>query len=309
MSASKLVLGTVQFGMKYGIANMDGKPEIHIVSKIFSTAINEGIKYIDTAQAYGNSEEIIGREIPSEIKSKLKIMTKLSPEIDREVDTVSERELSKKIEASILNSAQLLRQERIYCMMLHRASSIFRQSGVILRTLETLKNNKIIENIGVSIQNPAELNEVISIPSINYIQMPYNILDGRWSNVIPKIIEEKEKRELKIHARSIFLQGLLLNKSPELWSVFKEENYHEIISWIDMMVDLYKRESIADLCIAFVNSSSWIDGLVIGVQNIGQLKENIGLVSNDKFSPSVVDSIMQSRPLINDMYLDPSNWK
>ena len=229
MSASKLVLGTVQFGLNYGISNSDGKPDIQLVSKILSSAIDEGIEYLDTAQAYGNSEEILGEEIPPEIKSKLKIITKISPEFSQGVCELTDHDLSEKVKASILKSARLLKQEQIYCMMFHRARDISHKNGVMLRTMETLKKNKIVENIGVSVQNPAELNEVISIRSINYIQMPYNILDGRWSSVIPKIIEEKEKRDLKIHARSIFLQGLLLSRNSNLWSVIQENNCHEII--------------------------------------------------------------------------------
>ena len=161
-----------------------------------------------------------------------------------------------------------------------------------------------IGSLGVSVQNPDELIRAISHKEIEHIQMPFNILDWRWRDAIVMIREVKASRPLVIHLRSVYLQGLLLIRDADRWQKANCTKPDAIFEWLESSRVRFGRESIQDLCIAFVNSLDWADGVVLGMETHDQLVENMRLFAKDPhrlairgvgfFSPSYLRTNSQS---------------
>ena len=193
-------------------------------------------------------------------------------------------------------------------LLLHNASQYWQYNGKIWNALLDLKNKQYIKSLGASVQTPYELSQIISDKDISMIQMPFNILDWRWKDAIKKIKKEKEKRPLIIHARSVFLQGLLLTNEINLWKKANCVNASDIQYIISSVTHEYQREGIADLCFSYVKSHDWVDGIVIGVQSTKELDNNIDLLENKKLSFDEIKKINKNMPKLSEETLDPSKW-
>lgn len=307
----KFVLGSAQFGMQYGINNSE-ELSIDLVSKILQKAIDAGITKIDTARAYGNSELILGNFFSTlDPSNNLHITTKLSPlsEFD-ENHLQSISSLKKAIDNSLRASIKNLQIKTIDCLMLHRATDLLQNEGIILEELNKYKEVDLIRSIGVSIQTPAELESVLAINNVSQIQMPFNILDSRWVSCIELIKQEKKKRPIKIFTRSTFLQGLLLSDNPEKWSAAHALNeFRDVLSSLKSFQVKFKRNSFSDLLLNYVAGHDWIDGVVIGVDDSIQLLENIEIFQNKVLSPYELEYIDMNKPKVSKKTLNPALWK
>ena len=102
---SKLCLGTVQLGLDYGVANREGKPSLEKSLKMLDFAYESGIRWFDTAQAYGNAEEVLGNYLARRDNlSEFHIISKLFP---KAFDKDSEC-FFKDIEEAVLSSLKKL---------------------------------------------------------------------------------------------------------------------------------------------------------------------------------------------------------
>jgi len=304
-SKKPLTLGGVQFGMKYGITNINGMTKPTESIKIIRHAISEGIEYIDTAASYGESEKIIGKALTGGWSSRIKIITKLLP--FNGFKNKNQIPWSLHVRNSVLNSCINLKTNFINTLMLHRAEHLHNKK--IIAELLVLKDQGIIGNIGFSVQNPKELEYTLCNKDVSIIQMPFNILDYRWNSVINDIKNEKNKRKIIIHARSPLLQGLLISNDEKKWKLAGVSNNKEVINWLKNTYKFYEKKSIADLCISFVNSQDWIDSVVVGIDTLQKLFLNLESISMPLINKNYLDEIINSRPKINEKSLDPSKWK
>ncbi|WP_168415995.1 aldo/keto reductase [Acinetobacter indicus] len=305
--ATKLVLGTAQLGLDYGIANKYGKPDKTTAEKIVKTAIVNGAKFIDTARAYGDSENILGAILSTGWSGRSNIITKLSPLIDESLVDIS-CNIECVVDSSVYHSCKALRTESLDVLLLHRATQMTILGGKIWSRLLFHKEQGLIKSLGVSVQSPEELENVLSIQDVEIIQLPYNVLDWRWDSLISKIIEEKNKRSLTIHIRSTLLQGLLTSQSQDKWRRAHVKNAEQIISWLNSNRELLCAKSIAEFCLRFVTSLKWVDGIVVGVETIEQLLENINVICLPEISSSQIDAILKSRPVLEHETLNPASW-
>lgn len=308
---NKLIIGGAQFGDKYGITNKAGKVPITTITNILKTAIRYGVDTLDTAQAYGDSEKNIGNSLENiSITSSLKIVTKLTPLIEfpkfNNENAISIIESS--IKSKVFSSICKLKLNSIYCMMLHRASFLNVANGIVFNTLLSMKHDGIIKHLGVSVNSPIELEQALSHNEIEFIQLPFNLLDWRWDKFIPIIKNIKKTRELTIHARSVFLQGLLLTQDNNLWKQANVENTTEIFEWMSERKNKLHLKSITELCATFVISNDWLDGVIFGMENINQLKENLGFFNVPRLSLKEIREIVDSRPKLKINTLNPSKW-
>jgi aryl-alcohol dehydrogenase-like predicted oxidoreductase len=302
-----LVFGAVQLGMQYGIANSAGKPELELSKKMLETAINNGVEVIDTASAYGDSEWVIGQCLDQRLKSRVSIVTKLDP-LSALTSQAGTSECEALVDASVYSSLTKLAVSRIDTLLLHRYGHLIQNDGAIFnRLLGHLREGRI-GSLGVSVQKPEEAIQAISYQDIEHIQMPFNIFDWRWTVAIERIKEVKASRRLVVNLRSIFLQGLLLIRKPESWQRANCTNPEVIFQWMDIALARFGRDSVQDLCIAFVNSQDWADGIVIGMETYDQLLENLTLVSKDPLTASQRDELMITRPYLQEATLNPSLW-
>lgn len=303
----KLVFGTVQLGVNYGIANTTGQPDIKSAQKLIKTAIASGVAYLDTAHAYGSSEDVIGRSLKDGWQGRVKIITKLSPMADCPPDALA-AVVNAFVDASVFQSCSALGVQTIDVLMLHRASHLTGWHGRVWQRLLELQAAGVITELGVSVQNPDELSDVLGCSEVRYIQLPLNILDWRWQAVVTKVNNVKSSRKLTIHARSALLQGLLPSSDENHWCRAHVENFSEVQAWLLAQVEVCRRENVADLCLAYVSSLNWVDGIATGMENMGQLLENINYFNRAPLTNDQVRSIDNSRPQLREESLNPALW-
>ncbi len=304
----KLVLGTAQLGSHYGIANTTGQPAILQCQELLKTAVVNGVKYLDTARAYGNSEEMVGSLLKTGWEGRVRVITKLSPLQDCPQDS-SDAILNAFVDASFYQSCSALNVQKIDVLMLHRASQLTDWQGKVWQRLLDYKNSGLIGELGASVQNPEELSMVLMNTEIKYIQLPFNLLDWRWDSIIPDILSIKATRKLIIHIRSSLLQGVLSSSQTKHWERANVEQPKLIMDWLAKQVNLKHRASIVDLCLSYINALPWVDGIAVGVDNINQLVENIQLFSNTPLNKVQIEDINNTRPKLTEATLNPALWR
>lgn len=279
----KLALGTVQFGIDYGINNTTGiVPEKSVYSILKLCALNQ-IHVIDTAYAYGISEEILGL---SDL-TKFKVVSKLPPSTKSEVKSYCEKSL-KRLSISTL-----------YGYLLHNFSIYNTDKGVWEKMVE-LKAEGKTSKIGFSLYNPEELEQIFNDElSFDIIQIPYNIFDRRFESYFPEL----KSRNIEIHTRSAFLQGLFFKPIEELPKNF--DSVKSKLSHLDVIIEDLEI-SKAQSCLGFALSNRYIDHVVVGIDNLDQLKSNIDEIKNiPSIDFNVFDELSVSEPSI----INPALWE
>ncbi len=289
----KMILGTAQLGMQYGINNCIGKPCIEDALKILDCAYSNGIRYLDTASVYGNSEEIIGMYIKN-TGNKFKICTKFPINVDEY-----------NIEGYYKQSIGKLYINGLYVYYLHR----FEQCKImgILKKLILLKEKGVVENIGVSLYEPEELLYIIKNLSgiIDIVQLPFNLLDNkRW--IQNDLLEMAKEKEIDIYVRSIFLQGLLLCHKDSL--ICREKNITSQIKELNTVAESLGY-SMAQLGVNYVCSFDGIKKYLAGCETYGQLKENIDIcLSIRKLDKDICNEIQKISSTASRQVIDPRKW-
>ncbi|MEI7474100.1 MAG: aldo/keto reductase [bacterium] len=263
----KLGIGTTQFGLDYGITNKQGQTQVEEVSKIFKTAELNCIEVIDTAHLYGNSEAIIGSVLSKD--NKFKIITKTIT-FNKEEITLEDVNL---FEKTFISSLEKLQTNSIYGLMLHRQQDLFSQNGDLLfKKLIELKNCNKVNKIGVSVYNSEEITQIINNFDIDIIQIPFNIFDQRLKN--DETLKKLKSKNIEVHARSIFLQGVILMQSELVNKTFNDSQFDLHFSKFQAFLQ-DKNINAQDLAINFVKNIEEIDHFVLGLNNEEQLSSNI----------------------------------
>jgi aryl-alcohol dehydrogenase-like predicted oxidoreductase len=271
---SKIALGTVQFGLEYGISNQSGKPDSNEISDILDFSLKAGISTLDTASAYGDSEQILGEY---GVKG-FDVITKFLP-IDQDSG------LEKSFEQSLLN----LQTESVYGYLAHRADAIDKTTW---HSLQKIKEQGKVKKIGFSIQTVEEFERVTKkgfMPDL--IQVPFNLFDQRFK----KICIELKSKGVEIHTRSTFLQGLFFVKSNHLSSHFKD-----VQNLISKLQEQYQ-DTLAQNLLRYALQQDFIDKVIIGIQSKTQLSQNI----IDLEGVSILKEVDQK---ISDNILNPALW-
>lgn len=211
-----IVLGTVQFGLDYGITNKLGKVNFSEICSILKYAHAEGITTLDTATQYGEAECVIG-QASKEIGLNFNIITKT-----RKFAGISKHEQLGYLISDCEQSLKNVKAEKLYALLFHHAGDLLGDNGEQLYAkIMELQKDGLVEKIGVSVYTPEELKQIIDRYVIDIVQLPLNIFDQRF---VPLMSDLKEKN-IEVHARSIFLQGLLLNWKTLSEKLIKFENY------------------------------------------------------------------------------------
>ena len=295
---TNLCLGTVQFGMNYGINNQNGQPTEEACFEMLDIAMENGIDIIDTARAYGTAEIVIGNYLEyRKYCQEVKIISKLRPNIleldEKDVYSVIRRELE--------GSLERLHVQRLEGYLLHTPEYIYDKR--IVDALFRLKDENIVRNIGVSIYNMDEGYEAIR-RGMNYIQLPYSVLDQR--GVQSGLIREAKNAGMTVFTRSTFLQGLFM------MDIDKIPNYLEhakpYLKYFDKLTEEYKIGKI-ELLLQFVKEVIEIDYLVFGVDNKSQLLEDMKEFQSDRtIEQNLIDRIKEIFIQVEDSIILPSLW-
>lgn len=305
---NKLVFGTAQLGLNYGITNSGGRPSLEASASLLKTAIVNGILTFDTARAYGESEEVIGRLMSSGWQGRARIVTKLEPlpSLPSNADAAT---CDAFVDSSVFKSLSALGVKHIDSILLHRAVHLHEFGGGVWRRLLEHKRNGLINTLGISVQTEDELLMALEVEDVGHIQLPFNILDWRWENAIKKIIVARKQRQLTVHVRSVYLQGLLMSEDDLHWTKANVHNSDKVLSWLVQTVQNTNRSSIRDLCIAYVNGLNWIDGIVLGMESMQQLLDNLQLIDLPPLSIAEIEQVNLTRPIISALALNPAMWK
>jgi aryl-alcohol dehydrogenase-like predicted oxidoreductase len=301
---AKLVLGSVQLGVAYGAANRTGKPSHGAALRLVHRAADAGITNFDTARAYGDSEDRLGEALCQ--RKDIRTVTKLSPLSELSEDA-SRETVRDAVDASIDASLDALRRCKLDCLLLHRASHMTAFRGAVWERLIELLEEGTILSLGVSVQSPKEALEALGRCDVQHIQMPFNLLDWRWreSDVINRI---RARAQLTVHARSLFLQGLLATNDASVWPNIHGVDAPALIETLTALAAKLGRESAADLCMAYARGQDWIDGVVVGMETEDQLDANLRLSTRAPLSPENCALIEQSVPRVPAQLLDPAAW-
>lgn len=277
---SKLALGTVQFGLNYGISNEYGQTSKEEVKKILREAEIAGVKTIDTARAYGSSEQVLGITGVQDFE----IVSKLNPS---ELNTFS-------LEGQVVDSLKKLKVEQLYGVLFHNAESAL-ENPTAVKKLWELKEKGVVRKAGYSLYTPSELDELLanySFPDI--IQVPYNILDRRFESRL----NDLHNLGVEIHTRSTFLQGLFFMNPKRLDTFF-----HSVKPFLtDLQIEFTDTKSLAGFLLNEVIKQDFIDKVVIGVNTVDQLRANISGLKNNP--PAIKFDISK----VNDEILMPNLW-
>jgi aryl-alcohol dehydrogenase-like predicted oxidoreductase len=299
MKENKLVLGTAQLGLNYGIANKTGKPEENKAFEIMKYAVENGISYFDTAYSYGNSEIIIGKflNIHKAYKNKINIITKMAP--------LKKKKLNEKnVNNRFFKSLHRLGQESIYCYMIHDFKDIENNCDEIGKIFLKLKENGYIKKVGVSVYDNFQLIFLLNNFNFDLIQLPISIFDQRL--ITDNSLLELKKKNIEIYARSIFLQGSLFieeNNLPPKMNKFKDHILR--LNEISLKYNLLKEE----IALLFVNAINEIDKIIIGVEKIDQLQKNIRILSKSENFNKIKTLINFKDFFIEDTnIIDPRRW-
>lgn len=285
----RLGLGTVQFGLKYGIANQAGQVSRHEAEKIITIARHASLDTLDTAIAYGTSEDVLGA---IGIKG-FKVISKL-PLIPDDV-----KDVKLWVETQVNSSLKRLRTVSLYGLLLHRTANLLdKKQDALIAALNSLKERGIVKKIGISVYEPVELERVLPIMNVELVQLPLNLIDRRFH--ASGWIQKLHQRNIEIHTRSAFLQGLLLlppDRVPTLFNKWKEILHR----WNSMLHE--QQLSAPAVCLAYVLSFPEVSRVIVGVDSSAQLQT---LISAPQACPINVDfSFMMSDDL---NLINPSNW-
>lgn len=285
---NKVIIGSANFGLNYGINNDVGKLSLEEMKNIFITARNNGINYIDTAQAYGNAEERIGHVLQS-LGYLFNMVTKFKFTNLNDVENLVD------------DSFRRLNVKQLYGVLFHDFNN-YKTLPDSWEILKKYRERGQVKKIGFSLYYPKELDFLLDHEiDFDIIQVPYNIFDRRFEPYFPRL----KKKKVEIHTRSVFLQGLVFKKPTDLPKEFKEAK-----DKINRMIDFSKEFSLslASICLNFVAANHFVDKMVIGVDSSKQLERNIfdiSIVKNfNKLLKSLDDLIISDEKIIL-----PFNWK
>lgn len=291
----RLVLGTVQLGMNYGIANQTGKPDMAAARNIVRTAWEGGIRRFDTAQGYGDSERILG-DVFSDlgISRDVRVITKPDPHIDHTN--------KKDMENALKKSLTTLKLERLYGLMLHRESALDLFDNGLYDILRHFVEQRLVEHIGISLYSPDKALQALDKDIISMLQVPANMCDQRFYKT--GLFQLAEAKKTEIYIRSVFLQGLLLMAKENL-----SENMKFTVSVIDKVEQLCQAFNLTkqELAMCYIMQKYPRAFIVLGAETQGQLKNNINIWKHSK-PASITAEVDRIFAGLDERIINPTLW-
>jgi aryl-alcohol dehydrogenase-like predicted oxidoreductase len=291
---SRIGLGTVQLGANYGISNRDGRPNETEVAAILARAAEAGVGYLDTAASYVGGETLIGRHLPH--GHKLRIVTKLPPIAE---ETIAARHTEAMLSA-LADSLERLRAARVHGVLIHHAQDLGKPGWqYLVDALHEARARGWTSRIGVSVYDASDLALVESRLTPDIVQLPFNALDHRLAD--SGWLARLHAAGVEVHARSLFLQGLLLMEPatvPGFFSPVSGALAKLRVGWAA------QKMTPLSGCLRDVLRNADIDVAIVGVNRLHELNEIeaalAGLGDEDvELGPAAA---------IDPIYLDPRQW-
>ncbi len=296
LKLSELMLGTVQFGLDYGIANHDGQVPYDVVRDILSCAYEAGVNCLDTAAVYGTSEEVLGKALSElGISGDMVIVSKIHP-MAEEFSSLSA--VDDFVEESVMRSLKRLRIDVLpICLFHDETNSIYAES------LLKLKDKGLVRHIGSSVMTPAVTSSIISSGLVETLQIPSNLLDQRF--VRKGIYQAAKKCGIGIFVRSIYLQGLILMPEDEIIRELRE-----VIPIRRQLRCLAKDAgmALAELAVRYVLGLDGLTCALVGANTVEQIRQNLALFAKGPLDPDLMAAVDDMVPGFADETVMPTEW-
>jgi aryl-alcohol dehydrogenase-like predicted oxidoreductase len=293
--SSRLVLGTAQLGMNYGIANRTGKPNFKTAESIIKIAWEAGISEFDTAQGYGDSEQVLGEVFCSlGISNEVKVISKLHPELDH----LSQDDLNRSLDKTLSN----LKVSGLHGIMLHREELLELWNKGLGENLNGFIKSGMVGQLGVSVYTPQKAIKALKTEGISLVQLPSNLLDRRFEKA--GVFELAENKKKQVYVRSIFLQGLLLLNSNEMPIKMKFAG-----TVLKTLEDLTQELGLSkqDVAVSYAKHAYLDAKIVFGVDNLKQCKDNL-MSWKIELPADFVGRVQNTFQFVEDRVLNPVLW-
>lgn len=297
MTVSKFVLGTAQLGNAYGVNNAVGELDENDAFAVLESAAECGVRVLDTAEAYGKSQEVIGHYIASHPDCGFSVCTKLSGF----VNDSSGFEIDKRVEQQL----ELLKCDSIFIYYLHDFSMCKDRQTLV--KLATIRERGLLQNVGVSIYEPQELEFILSQRReyVDAVQIPFNVFNcHRWFE--NDLLKRSAETGLVLLARSVYLQGMVFMKPDDAKVVQLGMTEH-----VRRFRDLADRlgESPGRLAADFVKSVDEIGYVLFGAETPEQVRENVASFSDSSvWNNELIAQQVTASSAIPDNSVDPRYW-
>lgn len=264
-NVSSLSLGTVQLGLNYGLNKTEGKPDRATSFSILDTAVNNGVNWLDTAAAYGDSEQVIGDWIQTLAPENIPLVaTKVNA-----LDHSSLDALRTSLREQIMLSKKRLGLEQIPLLMIHHCEEYFEDPDNMRQVFEEMKAEGHIRYSGISAYAFHDYKEIAS-SGFDAVQIPVNLFD--WRQIENGGIQALEDANMIVFARSVFLQGLIFRQPDQL-----DERMRFCAPTLEKFHTLCQKYNMepAVLAASFALSVPGISSLVIGCRNQAQIEATL----------------------------------
>jgi aryl-alcohol dehydrogenase-like predicted oxidoreductase len=295
---SRLMLGTVQFGLPYGVANQTGQPTYREIVEIVAAALEGGVNCFDTAAAYGTSEVLLGKAL-NELGAADRVM------IVTKVRALTPGELADPklaliaIERSVSESRDRLQLECLPVVLFHREAD-----AAYGNVLEELQSRGWLQHFGVSCDNrPGPAARFVADGRFSALQLPGNILDKRHQH--SGVLQDASSRGIAIFFRSVYLQGLLVMPDDEI-----PPGLHDVIPARQQLSKLAEEAGMgfAELALRFILSQDEITCVITGVETVAQVHDNLAMFNRGRLPADLLDALEATTPELPESILTPGMW-
>ena len=296
LQIKRLILGTAQLGMPYGIANKTGRPDEKTALKIIEAAWNAGVKSFDTAQGYGEGESVLGRAFSDlNISNDAHVISKFSHQIDHLDANVMKEELEKSLEK--------LKIPFFEGMMMHSEDLLEKWSQGLGDILQGFVASGKIMKIGFSVYSPKKALEALGTDGIDFIQIPGNVLDRRFEKA--GVFESAKMKNKQIHIRSIFLQGLLLMNLEQI-----PEKMKYAVPVIEKFINLSNRFGMTrkEIAMGYIKKAFPDSHVLFGVDCVDHVQDNIAAWSKP-YPDELADQVKSLFDDIPENIINCNMWK
>jgi aryl-alcohol dehydrogenase-like predicted oxidoreductase len=292
-ASAPLILGGAQFGMPYGVTNRRGQVLESDVRAILARARRGQLNLVDTAAAYGTSEQVLGRVLVD--FPDFGIISKL-PAFGG--DSIDDADITN-LQGSVLRSLEALRRGKLEALLIHACADLFKPGGQrLVEFLQGLRSIGVASRIGVSVYEANEIDRILKMFTPDIVQMPVNLFDQRL--VRSGHIGRLRAAGVEIHGRSAFLQGVLLADAADLPEHFSR--FSDSFGAYSRFLGDNKLSRLA-ACLGFVLRQGGVDKAVVGVTTVEELDEMMDALSSRVTLPSMVGLACGDADLI-----DPRRW-
>lgn len=295
MSVDRLTLGTVQFGLSYGIANSAGLPSDKLVEATLSEAANCGIEVLDCAASYGVAEARVGaflrRQAPND---RFRVGSKL-PKLPV---GITGQQIEAWVDRALVSSLEHLGIECLESYLIHDATDLHQHGIALIEALRSQVDKGRVKHLGASIYEPEELALFDAFADLRIVQHPLNLLDQRLLQ--PNRLADLSAKEIRVHARSVFLQGLF-SIEPATAATSARPTLTRLRSVLGDW-----ETTPMEAALPFVVASG-VDRILIGVDNPEQLQANLASIANP-LPAELYDALRHAFAEVPIDLIDPRRW-